>query len=389
MNSIFNFNIFACFKLSEHMSFILPQSKNTELLLDMNQGIVAFKHHDSRNAGGIILRMGTIPSEIYHVFITGQLLLGDKTSMVIRNNSPVLNLAPTRLWQMGCEEVRTVCFTALGHRTDLLITTNVHCFSNTAPYEFIITQLDILPDSLMCQGFIKGITGNIGLTGAVGSIGSQGIDVVGSTGSTGSTAPLGPQGLVGPSGPPGLNGVIGSIGGIGPLGVPGTVRGETGVIGPAGSGGGMGLMGVLGPTGFVGLTGSQGSAGFIVGQNVFSSAISLSWTRGTNVTVAFSILNINITGEIVTVRLNAFVSIGIAGVNACLQSISLPSQIRTAVNRDSYFPCILEVNGVSVESVINIGPSVIRIFSDVTLNCLFLPTDVVLFATQVFTYIRS
>jgi hypothetical protein len=304
----------------------------------------------------------------------------------------------------------------MSHQTELIITTDTHCFCNLAPYQFIIKSLDIIPGALLCQGFIEGPPGATGPTGPQGYQGAQGPAVSGAQGIGGIGGDLGAQGKLGAQGARGAQGRIGRIGDIGAIGLKGpdsTVQGAQGIQGM------MGIMGGEGPIGAQGVQGAQGSQGvsaYVLNSNVFvgQSDISgtttdgflMNWFRGTDTAVASNVYLVyqkivSGSNSIVTVKISEFVSVGstdpMTGVPvvACLSSESLPSAIRTSGSIPNIFPCIIQVNGTQRQSAIKIGPSVLTVYSSLTeiaTNCTgggFVIDDVVLFPTQVFTYLIS
>lgn len=397
-NLIFNFNLNECFSLSgnpQNIRYFQPLNNVTQVVGDPNNGIIGFRYNNSKNPGGLILKLGTIPGEVYHIFITGQVVIGNLVQMRVKNNCPEINLYCPQQWQMGCAEVRTMCFIPIGHQTDLTFSTDTHCFCNLAPYEFLISSLDIIPDSLMCQGYIEGPTGATGATGPLGPRGrvgpASGTPIVGFIG------PPGPQGLQGFQGALGPQGARGNINILGPLGPPGE-RGpdnfQPGPTGPTGIAGSVGPLGTGGTIGIIGPTGPTGVSSFRTSgssPNVIIGTVLVSWFRGSNTAVANNVvLSYQVTRSVVNLRILQFVSVGstVNGipVQAALTSQTLPADIRTSSGSESYFPCIIQVNGVTKQSAIKIGPQTITIYSDIQRSTAFLYDAVVFIPTQTFVY---
>ena len=95
---IFNFNENDTFELTndEDILYFRPLTPDTQLILNQVNNTVAFHYNNSRTPGGIFVRLGTIPSEVYHIFITGQTIIGNEIDMWVQNNCPELNLGPMR-----------------------------------------------------------------------------------------------------------------------------------------------------------------------------------------------------------------------------------------------------------------------------------------------------
>lgn len=390
---IFNFNLIPSFTLSEHMNYFRPLS-DTDLFVDPIHNLLSFQYCKARTSGGIKIKLATIPSEIYHIYVTGQLIIGDYVHMTIENHGPIINLDKPKKWKMGSNEVKTLCFTALTHQTILSFTTNKSCFIDNSPYEFLLSQLDIIPDTLSCQGYIKGTTGPTGITGPIGIIGPIGNEVIGNIGPIGITGPQGDKGEEGSTGSEGLIGGVGSIGGIGPDGMQSSVRG------PAGDPGIQGVMGAIGPIGFEGISGSKGIQGnqgipaYRIGDNVIIDQFQLFWTRGGPI-IGINTATFEKISNLIILRLSGFACVGSIGFDfSCLNSTSLDNTIRTLEFRNSYFPAIVQV-GTTVDNLvtrnvtIEIGPAIIIIYSDINQNCEFDKSQIVFFPEQTFIYYKD
>lgn len=410
---LFNFNTHHCYTLPEHFMYWEPCNDQTELILD--EGKVGFSYDESREAGGIVLKMQTIPSEVYHLFLTGQVINGDKVIMRVMNPEPEINLSPEIVWKIGGPETRSVCFRALSSKTNLVIKTNVECDLDFAPYCFIVHALEIIPDCLICKGYIEGpqgITGAQGPPGAPGispSPGPQGIE--GTAGPTGSTGMIGPSGPIGSQGPTGLSGgigtvgapndqpgpqgpigspgdqgIVGSIGPLGPQGAPGPQRS----IGAVGSQGPQGLDGPDGPIGLEGVQGSQGPAGspgLVVGDNVTTGSFFGLWTRN-GLDVVGILFEWQRTEQVVTLLSPGFTSfpIGVIVSPLPLNAGPLPVEIQTLVFQESWFPITINLNGSDIETAIKIGgPSAITIYRSLAFDG-FLGTDTVIVPSISLTY---
>lgn len=420
---LFNFNVHGSYYLPDHLKYWDRCNDKTELILDYNAGKVAFKYFDPREKGGIILRMQTIPSEIYHLFLTGQVVNGDFVTFRVVNTEPEFFLSPEITWKIGHEEVRTVCFRALSNKTHLIIKTNVDCFLNYAPYSFIIHSLDIIPDANMCKGYIEGPQG---LTGSQGPVGAAGNDPdfaasgpegetgpdgitgdIGNQGRRGFIGPIGIQGTVGPigppgsesgnTGPPGPTGVQGIMGPMGPLGSQGPIGplgliGDFGTIGSAGPPGATGTLGIDGPQG---PTGYLGPPGLNLGDNITTGSFSGSWSRGGVGPVGPVTMNWQKVGDVVTLHSPAFPfpSLPVPGSAALVFNNPLPLEIRTQVQQQSWFTTIIEDNGGTgpaapfVETVFQLGgPAGIIIYKSGVLDSFFPGDTVDVFPAVTLTY---
>jgi hypothetical protein len=392
---VFNFNLNQVFNSTENIVFFQPINAETQVLVNPNTGLVGFRYGNSKVPGGLILKMATIPGEIYHIFTTGQVIVGNTVQMKVRNPCPEIHLGCDVSWLIGAEEVRSICFQALGNLTDVIFTTDKQCFCNLAPYEYLIQNMTIIPDTYMCQGYIKGTTGP---TGHVGATGVQGVQGVTTTGQQGFIGPPGPQGTVGSHGFQGTVGKSGNIGGIGApgiMGAQGPRNFQAGPTGTIGIGGSIGTVGVVGPQGGVGPQGVQGVQAYrTTGNsiNVITGSTVLSWFRGGSSPVAINVLiNYQQILNYVIIEIQQFVCIGstVGGVpvSSCLTSESMPAAIRPTIGNESYFSCLITVNGVTINSVIQIGPAIMTIFSSLQLECDFAIDDVVFFPTQSFEYL--
>lgn len=390
IENIYNFNLNEVFDLTQDYRYFKPLTPETIVATDPDTGTVAFRYNNSKTPGGVILKMATIPGEVYHVFLTGQLNIGNVVGMIIKNQCPEINLAQTKIWHIGCQEVQTACFTPISHQTDLILTTDTQCFCNYAPYEFYILGLSIIPDTLMCQGYILGTQGQQGTQGIQGTQGLQGTQsAVGQQGSQGLPGPQGSKGSQGPQGIKGSTGIIGQFGPTGTAGTQNPIAGPQGIAGDTGIQGPMGQLGTVGPIGSQGLQGFQGNPGYVLDTNVFiGSTFYSSWTRGTAAQVAINVpINYQITAQSTTLKIGQFVSTGSGFVTSCLSSDTLPSPIRTSPSRETTLPCLIIVNGISKKSAIQLGPVTITIYSDEQLSCGFLFNDIVFFPEQTFTYL--
>lgn len=390
---IFNFNVYDCYNLEDNMNYVRPMS-DTNLYLDPNNGIISFKYCKPRTIGGIKIKLGTIPGEIYHVYATGQLILGDGVSMSIENHEPIINLAKPQKWNMGYEEVKTMTFTALTHQLYLTITTPKSCYIDNSPYEFVLSYLYIIPQSLSCQGFIKGITGTTGDIGPIGYTGYTGETVIGETGIIGEIGPNGDKGMIGITGETGFIGRIGSIGGIGLLGVQSELRGYTGDQGVPGMQGAIGLMGFQGIIGVQGTQGPQGMAAYRLNDNVIINQFQLKWTRGGPV-IGINTITYEKVNNMIMMRMSGFATVGSSGFNlSALNSTSIPNIIRTLEFRNSLFPAIIQIgpdqnNLITKNVIIEIGPTIIIIYSDLNKNTNFDKSEVVFFPEQTFIYYKD
>lgn len=385
----FNFNIFDCYDLHEHWNFW--DKITDEVQLTKNENRVSFRYDDRFKSSGIILRMTTIPSEIYHLFITGQVINGYQVFLRVRNRNPVLYLSPEITWKIGHEETRTACFRALSHHTDIIIFTDVNCSINLSPFVFTISSMHIIPDCLMSKGFISGPTGVVGTQGLQGAQGPSGGEIGGPqgvTGMTGSQGAIGNQGSVGDVGSQGDQGALGLVGEasmtLGFQGLQGA-QGESGIIGPLGPMGPQGFqglagfMGIMGDMGFMGNVGMQGFMGFpgpmgpqgvtgpqafIDGGNVNRGGEFISFSRGITPVVASVFIYYQITGDSVTVRIPPFITGPSTPAAALTALISAP--LNTSVGKQVRYPVTISVDGVERTVAMDIGPGAINIYADIS-----------------------
>lgn len=408
-DKIFNFNLHECFNLHQHLTYIDRLTKDVHLVLDEMNGTLAWGTNVPRKETGIILRMETIPSLIYHLFIKGKTIYGTQVMMRIRNHLPEIYLSPELVWKIGAEETKTVCFRALSHQTDLIMFTDTDCALPLVPFAYTMTMLNIIPDCIICKGFIEGPTGPGGNQGPVGLTGPDGF--IGATGVEGPTGPDGVDGPVGSAGPQGSTGPIGPIGAFGPFGEPGSDLGPTGAQGRTGPFGFMGAIGSMGTSGDAGLVGPPGAAGFsgtagfpgnqgstgaqgpvgIIGpQGAFGvdpvngSYIS-SWNRG-GPALAITTITYQIIGNQVTLTVPEFTA-GATLLNSPINgSSNLPAEIQTGGSDFVFFPMLVLIDGSPTMVSFRVGPIQLIIFGALDAGGLFANTVNVDIPTQSFTY---
>jgi len=371
---IFNFNLNECFELKHNMRFFTPLTNDAELIYDHQNSTLAWSTNVPLAETGIILRMETIPSSVYHVFIKASTLLGPKLIMRVRNRTPELNLTTESVWKIGTEETHSVCFRALTNETDLVIINEVDCCLPVVPFAFIMNNLTIIPDCFMCQGFLLGPTGPTGFTGQS------------------PFGPSGPQGLEGPQGPLGTGdqgfiGFQGFTGATGNKGIRGTTSTITGSQGAQGAIGFAGISGAIGANGVDGFQGSQGLQGYSGTQGTFV----VSWTVGSNTSVPVATSNITYEkiGLSVTLTVPTFI-VGMLGTNSALNgSMNFPSEIRTTTNKFMYLPGLIYVNATAMSNTFQLGPNRIIIYKTLDPTSFFSGTDYINIPTQTFTYYLS
>ena len=397
---LFNFNVYPCYSLSSH-PHCLEVLHSDPQVTHADQKI-AFKHFNTNTRGGLILRMQTIPSTVYHLFLNGQLVNGDQINFRVFNPHPTINLSPEVTIKIGEQDSRSICFRALSAKTNLIISTPKSCL-DFAPYSFILHSLEIIPDCLICKGIIEGPTGPIGFQGnpgvqlpaaATGFNGvTGGIGSIGSTGPSGATGPAGNLGFLGPFGPPsdpsalvgntgpvGFTGSGGAIGSVGPVGSAGPVGtpGGAGTVGPAGSTGSDGPVGSPGDTG---ITGPQGDNGVLV--NTTLGTFTGTWSRSGE-SPAGATFNWERVGNRVTLNMSAFSSVPSGGevfVSPLFLVVDsgdflLPPEIRPAAGNQGFFSIPIIVNGSPQEAIIQIGPGNLILYNS-PINPSFAPSDVV------------
>ena len=200
---LFNFNLNSCFDSTTdgHLEFIEVLTTDANIFLDKKAKTLAWGTKVPRVETGIQLRLSTVPGVVYHVFCTGQLFLGNKVFLRIKNRNPIIYLSQEVTWKIGNDESKSFCFRALSHQTDLIIFTPTDCVQPLAPFGFTLKYLSIIPDCIMCKGYIEGPTGLPGPAGPAGPEGNPGHSAKGTTGAIGSTGTLGPSGSTGPLGP--------------------------------------------------------------------------------------------------------------------------------------------------------------------------------------------
>ena len=386
---VFNFNIFDCYYLHDHFEFWDKLSDDVKLFFETETGRVSFRYDERYKSSGIILRMVTIPSEIYHIFITGQVINGYKIFMRVRNQTPELFLDSEVSWKIGHEETRASSFRALTSHTDIIIFTQVDCSVNISPSIFSITELNIIPDCLMSKGYIEGPTGSQGITGVQGSQGISGNEVpgqIGSIGPEGFQGLIGSQGLIGlfgNQGPEGQIGLVGQasvqagssglrgrlgptgiMGSIGPIGSQGIV-GQQGLKGPTGLIGQTGPIGPQGPTGPIGTTGPVGPSGpegFVIGDNVIPGTSFISWFRSAAL-IASTQIAWQKTGNIVTLVIPGFIS-GPSTISAGLVA-TLPVEVHTSNDKNLKIPTIISIDGTINQVALLVGPTTLTILKDI------------------------
>tara|TARA_R100001163_G_scaffold65354_1_gene62239 strand:+ start:1881 stop:3215 length:1335 start_codon:yes stop_codon:yes gene_type:complete len=349
---IFNFNFEQCYDSNQdgHLEFFEVLDTNSTIYLDKKSKTLAWGTNIPRVQTGIQLRMSTIPGQIYHLFCTAQLFLGNKIFMRVKNRNPVLFLSRAVTWKIGDSQTETVCFRALSHETNLIFITDVDCVVSLAPFGHTLTNLTIIPDCYMCKGYIEGPTG---LPGPQGAIGVQGEMGTAETGPVGPIGPLGPVGAVGMTGPQGPDGEAGEIGPIGVQGEVGTAlgpQGDVGIIGASGINGFIGppgergdvgeqgpqgvpgvdngFTGGIGPTGDMGFTGMAGSIGPMgpLGGDSESGSFVLGFNRGGPIS-AFVDIQYRIIGRVCTLFLPEFIQ-GAQLFSGPINSEVMPMQVR-------------------------------------------------------------
>jgi hypothetical protein len=413
---IFNFNFNKCYDstMDGHLEFFDILNTYATVFLDKKSKTLAWGTNIPRVETGVQLRMSTIPGMIYHVFVTGQLFLGNEIFLRIKNHNPVLYLNSDATFKIGTDESKSFCFRALSHQTDLIMITPVDCSLPLAPFGFTLKYLTIIPDCFMCKGYIDGPTGLIGPAGEPGSRGKNGLIFIGPVG------PAGPEGIIGESGTTGLDGPPGPPGPRGPIGLmgsPSLMTGPQGFPGPEGPTGFMGIIGSRGQEGQpgrVGTVGLQGAANIVIGATgatgstgeigftghtgdpgaIIADFEHASYTaelfRGNISPVAIIDIQNQRTGNMVTVDIPEFTA-GSSGVSSPIVSdLSVPVSIQPSTK--NYILCTVIVTGNepptppnALSCIIQFGPSVIIIYKGLTTQS-FLATDDILFPNQSFTY---
>lgn len=375
-NKIFNFNLHECFELKKHLTFIGPLTDDVQLVLDIQNGTVGWSVNKPFVVTGIILKMETIPSAIYHVFITARTLFGSKIMMRIRNHEPEMFLTSQTTWKIGTEETHSVCFRALSNQTELIIFNDIDGDIPLNPFAFTMNNLTIIPDCFMCQGYMTGPTGITGPTGPIGPTGPHGLEFPGPTGPTGQTGPtgigqIGPQGLIGNQGPQGFNG---------PMGLSSNIIGTQG---PQGLDGFIGMGGAIGNNGMLGFTGNQGMPGYSGNGGGFY----MNWTRGNAAVVATTLITYRKVGDRVTLNIPTFV-VNAGGINSTLNSTNnFPLIIRTSISDFYYLTGIAVINSVATTVLYKIGPNSITIYKTLDSTSFYLNTDDITIPSQSFTYL--
>lgn len=388
-NKLFNFNLHECFELKHHLTFFNQLTDTTQLVLDIPNGTLGWStNSNNTNLNGIILQMETIPSFVYHVFITGRTLFGSKIIMRISNHTPELYLTSPSIWKIGTEETHSVCFRALSNRTDLILFTDPsfafdkqllsnHCYPLN-PFAFTMNNLTIIPDNFMCQGYMTGPTGATGPTGPIGPTGPDGLNFPGPTGTTGPTGPLGigNQGVQGAEGNRGLQGFNGSIGAVS------TITGPQGLQGLLGF---NGISGAIGNLGLVGYDGYQGPTGY----DGIEGSFNVNWTRGDDTVIATTLLSYKKVGLQVTLTIPTFTSNPVISNGTLNSSNNFPTPIRTNISLFFYVLGIAIINSVATTMLFKIGPDSIIIYKTLESTSYFVSSDTIVIPTQSFTYLSS
>lgn len=357
---IFNFAINDAFYLSQDASYVTA-FPGTEMVIGVNN-VVGFIVNKNIKQGGVFIKLGTVPSDTYHVFVTGKLLLGSRVEMNIYNVDPEMRLSQPQTWFMSTSNnLKTVSFKALTYQTIITFKTYEDICLNYSPFEFILSQLTILSDQIILPGYFDAPTGPVGPTGP------QGIAIPGPTGPTG---PTGWASMI--VGPTGLE-----EGPVGPTGEPGKI-GKIGKIGYAGEQGPMGPEGIMGPPGVRGAAGPTGPSTDVI----LDLTQQVDWFRGSLLVLENSPIYYQKTNDQVVLSIDAFSFFNADPTNGILNSSILPADIQSPIT--IRYPCIIELNGVNVQSVLDISNKIF-IYKNLSLNR-FLSTDSVGFPMQTFTY---
>ena len=413
---LFNFNFHQCYDstIDGQLEFFDVLNTSATIFLDKKAKILAWGTNIPRVETGVQLRMSTIPGMLYHVFVTGQLFLGNEVYLRIKNHNPVLYLNSDTTFKIGTDESKSFCFRALSHQTDLIMITPTDCFMPLAPFGFSLKYLTIIPDCFMCKGYIDGPTGLIGPVGSPGSRGNNGLIVQGPVGPDG---PTGDQGETGPEGGEGPVGPVGPRGPIGPMGTPSSLTGPQGFAGPQGLTGFMGIIGSRGPegpvgrvgatgplgpantvTGGTGLVGETGDIGLVGATGPTGPAVSdfeldqftMDLMRGDPSPVAIVNVQYQRTGNMVTIDIPQFTAGSTGFIIPIVSDNSLPASIQPSTK--NYILCTVIITGnepptppTPTSCIIQIGPSLIIIYKGLVTQG-FLGTDDVVFPRQSFTY---
>ncbi len=412
---IFNFNFHKCYDstLDGHLEFFDILNTYATIFLDKKAKTLAWGTNIPRVETGVQLRLSTIPGVIYHVFITGQLFLGNEICLRIKNHNPVLYLNSDSIFKIGADESKSFCFRALSHQTDLIMITPVDCAMPLAPFGFTLKYLTIIPDCFMCKGYVEGGTGIAGPPGEPGPLGKPGLLIPGPAG------PEGPIGLTGPQGSLGLTGPIGSVGPRGPLGLtgnPSITPGPEGFEGDQGATGFMGIIGALGDQGFLGPVGPEGMIGEanttvgptgptgptgITGPtggtgpdgplttNAETGEFTVEFYRGEPDPVQIVNIQYQKLNNMVTISIPAFTA-GPTGFGVpLLSTVILPVSIQPSVKNYILCTAILTTSPnppVPTSCLLQFGPGVLFIYRDLVTSG-FSAVESIFFPSQSFTFI--